>query len=393
MKSVVRRCIVCTRYNAKPFPLFTPPSLPHSCVDDGPPWTNTGVDCAGPIFVLRRNAADKGSTEKVYLCLFTCASTRAVHLELVQDCSAEQFLMAFRRFVGRRGLPRVMMSDNAKNFKMSAKEITKIGRSKVVQSHLPNIGVKWSFIVERAPWWGGFWERLVKITKDCIKKSVGRALLTFEQLRTLFTEVESVVNSRPLTYVNDDVDGTSYALSPAHLIYGRRISGDQNQECYEVVSTHESLTKKARHHRQLLRQFTKRWRREYLTSLRENARKVNTKEPHVKVGDLVILKNDGTARCFWKIAKIVKLIEGKDGKIRAAEIRVMGSNENRSAITLKRPLQLLIPTEIKAKEDESKDRELSEKTKLNPNAKVFLPNRARREAAVAGEIKRRFTNS
>ena len=247
VKSVVRRCIVCTRYNAKPFPLFTPPSLPHSRVDDGPPWTNTGV--------------------------------------------------------------------------------------------------------------------------------------------------ESVVNSRPLTYVYDDVDGTSYALSPAHLIYGRRISGDQNQECYEVVSTHESLTKKARHHRQLLRQFTKRWRREYLTSLRENARKVNTKEPHVKVGDLVILKNDGTARCFWKIAKIVKLIEGKDGKIRAAEIRVMGSNENRSAITLKRPLQLLIPTEIKAKEDESKDRELSEKTKLNPNAKVFLPNRARREAAVAGEIKRRFTNS
>jgi hypothetical protein len=120
VKSVVRRCIVCTRYNAKPFPLFTPPSLPHSRVDDGPPWTNTGVDCAGPIFVLRRNAADKGSTEKVYLCLFTCASTRAVHLELVQDCSAEQFLMAFRRFVGRRGLPRVMMSDNAKNFKTSA---------------------------------------------------------------------------------------------------------------------------------------------------------------------------------------------------------------------------------------------------------------------------------
>ena len=61
----------------------------------------------------------------------------------------------------------------------------------------------------------------------------------------------------------------------------------------------------------------------------------------------MILKNDGTARCFWKIAKIAKLIEGKDGKTRSAKIRVMGSNDSRSVITLKRPLHLLIPTEVK----------------------------------------------
>ena len=104
--------------------------------------------------------------------------------------SAEQFLLAFRRFVGRRGLPRVIMSDNAKNFKRSAKEITKIGRSTLVQEHLANIGVNWVFIVEKAPWWGEFWERLVKITQDFIKKTVGRALLMLEQLRTLLTEVD-----------------------------------------------------------------------------------------------------------------------------------------------------------------------------------------------------------
>ena len=154
-----------------------------------------------------------------------------------------------------------------------------------------------------------------------------------------------------------------------------------------------SLTKRARHHRYLLKQFTKRWRREYLTSLRENSRKVSSKVPHVKVGDLVILKNDGTARCFWKIAKIAKLIEGKDGKTRAAEIRVMGSKESRSAITLKRPLRLLIPTEIKAIEDKRKDRESSTKTKLNPIASEFKPGRARRDAAVTGELKRRLMNS
>ena len=101
MKGFIRHCVVCTKHADKPFPLFTPLSLPEVRVDDGPQWTNTGVDYAGPMFVIKRNVTKQGSTEKAYLCLFTRASTRRVHLELVEDCSAEQFLLAFRRFVGR----------------------------------------------------------------------------------------------------------------------------------------------------------------------------------------------------------------------------------------------------------------------------------------------------
>ena len=126
--------------------------------------------------------------------------------------------------------------------------------------------------MEKAPWWGGFWERLIRITKDCIKRAVGRALLTFEELRTILTEVEAIVNSRPLTYVYDDINGTSYPLSPAQFIYGRRISATPNDELVDIVSTHESLTRRAKHHRRLLQHFTKQWRHEYLTGLRENAR-------------------------------------------------------------------------------------------------------------------------
>jgi hypothetical protein len=152
----------------------------------------------------------------------------------------------------------LLVSDNAVIFKTSAKFITKIGRSTKVQEHIANVGVEWRFIVEKAPWWGGFWERLIRITKDCVKKVVGRAVLTFEELRTLLVEVEAVVNSRPLTYVYDDVDGVSYSLSPAHLMYGRRITACHNTENWEVISTHKSLTKRARHHRQILQQFTRR---------------------------------------------------------------------------------------------------------------------------------------
>ena len=135
-----------------------------------------------------------------------------------KNCYAEQFLLAFRRFTGRRGPPHMLISDNAKSFKTSGKEIQSIRRSTKVQDHLANAGVRWEFIVEKAPWWGGFWERLIRITKDCIKRAVGRALLTFEELRTILTEVEAIVNSRPLTYVFDDTDGISYPLSPTQFM-------------------------------------------------------------------------------------------------------------------------------------------------------------------------------
>ena len=95
---------------------------------------------------------------------------------------------------------------------------------------------------------GGFWERLLRMTKDYIKRTVGKVLLTFEELRTILTEVEVIVNSRRLSYVYEDTDGISYPLSPAQLIYGRRLSATPNDERFDIVSTYESLTRSAKHH-------------------------------------------------------------------------------------------------------------------------------------------------
>jgi hypothetical protein len=110
------------------------PALPQSRVSDDPPFANTGLDFAGPLLT-----SEDGKTEKTYICLFTCASTRAVHLELLKSMSAELFLQAFRRFTSRRGLPRKLMSDNAKTFKAAAKEIRTISRATNVQRYLTNV--------------------------------------------------------------------------------------------------------------------------------------------------------------------------------------------------------------------------------------------------------------
>ena len=191
-------------------------------------------------------------TEKAYICLFTCASTRAVHLELASDMSEQSFFLMFRRFVSRRGLPATLISDNAKTFKSSSKIILNIARAADVIKYLNNNRITWRFIRERAPWWGGFWERLIRSVKRCLKKCIGRANLTFEQFRTVLVEIEAMINARPLTYVCDDQEGMSQALSPSHLIYGRKISVVPNNEIFEIISTHQSLTRRAKHQRHVL---------------------------------------------------------------------------------------------------------------------------------------------
>ena len=150
-----------------------PPDLPSFRVSEDPPFTHTGIDFAGPMY-LREVSAQDASTSKAYICLFTCGSTRAIHLEMSTDLSVASFLLLFRRFTSRRGLPVTLISDNAKTFKAASKDIVKIARSAEVTKFLNSRRVSWKFIVEKAPWWGDFWERLIRSIKRSLKKSIGQ---------------------------------------------------------------------------------------------------------------------------------------------------------------------------------------------------------------------------
>ena len=139
----------------------------------------------------------------------------------------------------------------------------------------------------------------------------------------MLVEIESVINSRPITYMYDDENSISYPLTPSDLIYGRRISSTPNSAHYEVISTYKSLTRRARHHKSLLQQSTKQWRKEYLTSLREQSI-VGNKENcarEISIGDIVLLQNDSMARCHWKLTKVEELISGTDGRVCAAVVK------------------------------------------------------------------------
>lgn len=130
--------------------------LPKDRVIEAPPFEVTGVDFAGPLFVKSKNNA-----EKAYVALFTCAVTRAVHLELESSLSTESFLLALKGFISRRGPCRVIYSDNAKTFKRAdqdLKELWNAMKEPELLEYFSQRGIKWKFIAERAAWWGSFWE-------------------------------------------------------------------------------------------------------------------------------------------------------------------------------------------------------------------------------------------
>ena len=144
-------------------------------------------------------------------------------MEIVSDLTVECFLQAFRRFAGRRSLPKMLLSDNGSTFLAAVSELTHLLSSDELSERLAHKGVEWKFIPKRAPWFGRFWERLVGLTKPALKKTLGRTYATLESLQTIIVEIEALLNDRPLTHVSSDLREPE-PITPAHLFCGRRIT-------------------------------------------------------------------------------------------------------------------------------------------------------------------------
>ena len=249
--------------------------------------------------------------------MFTCLVTRAIHLELIQDMSAVEFLLAFRRFISQRGCPSEIISDYALTLKTASKTLDLLWKNVIkcddVQNYVSNADVNWTFIVELAPWMGGFYERLVSLVKRALRKTIKRKLLTCIQLQTVLKEVEATVNARPLVYVSDDIDST-ITLTPRHFLTLNPATGvpvlehDNKDVDYNPYdSTAERLLQTWKKGQNLLKMFWRIWRYEYLLSLRERTQrklKSGRIQSHFtpNIGDVVLVKDDLPRGC-WRIGK------------------------------------------------------------------------------------------
>ena len=333
VESIVRSCVVCRRFSAKPYNTPGPPPLPQTRLSEMPPFTNTGIDFAGPLFCKER-----GSNEAYKSCiaLYTCASTRAIHLELVPNMTSVSFMNSLIRFISTRGIPHVIISDNAKTFKKSAEDLNCFITRSPTQEYAENKKITWLFYLEKSPWWGGFIERMVQSVKSVLRKTLYRTFMSYDEMCTLLKEIEAIVNSRPITHISNEVDE---ALTPSHLLIGKRLT--QLPDDIPYVNDTERINE---YRQRIFKQFVTRWRDEYLSELQSHhisQQKSMGVENEPRKGEVVIVK-ENCPRSTWKLAKVEEIHRGRDGKVRSIEILKANGNKAR------RPPQLLIPLEGKS---------------------------------------------
>ena len=205
-------------------------------------------------------------------------------------------------------------------------------------------------ILRRLPGGGGIFERLIGLTKRCLRKVIGRAKFIHDELLTAVTEIEAILNSRPLSYVS--LEDIEEALTPSHLIIGRLLLNLPDEMCYRsseeelsLEPTAVILNRRMKYLHSTIDQFWERWNAN-ISNLRE--RYSNTKRKllskRIRVGDVVIIHNDGAPRAFWKLGRVKELFTSKDGVVRGGAVEVLSGGKRLSL--LRRPIQCLTPLEV-----------------------------------------------
>ena len=314
VRKLSRTCPSCRRRRAKPSPPVMA-DLPRPRLGyQSPPFTHTGVDYFGPMLVRHGR-----KTEKRYGALFTCMTTRAVHIEIAHSLDTDSYLMAMRRMMARRGRPAHIWSDNGTNFVGAERELRE-GLKRLNAEHvcdqLSKDGVQWHFNPPSSPHFGGIWERLVQSAKRALRVVAGKQCVSDETLLTFMAEVESLLNGRPLTHVSVDPRDEE-ALTPNHFLLGR---ANPNLP-QDVVNDRDLCSRKRWKHAQVMtNHFWKRWLREYLPDLTER-RKWTKDVPNVAEGNLVLIVDENQPRGRWPIGRVLRPICGDDGVCRSAEVQ------------------------------------------------------------------------
>lgn len=325
--------------------------LPEERVQISPPFSKVSVDYCGPLYVHYKIRGRVPT--KTYVAVYVCQSTKAVHLELAFDLSSACFLGAFKRFVATRGLPVKVFSDNGTNFvggNSELHELYQMLRSSNLADDIKQMcrddHIQWHFYPPGSPHFGGLHEAAVKSAKYHLRRVIGRANLTHEELHTLLKQVEAVLNSRPLTAISSSTDDLE-SITPGHFLIGRPLiaipeslmcdMNVNNAKRWELVKT-------------LHQNFWKIWSRDYLTELQRRYKWKN-KSPNVKVGEIVLLKDDNLPPLKWRLGRVIDLHPGADGLTRVVTVQCGPNQAYKRAVTRICPLPIDVERTVQGGED------------------------------------------
>ncbi|XP_045783622.1 uncharacterized protein LOC123879758 [Maniola jurtina] len=326
-KSTYRRCIRCTRMKGSVVAPIMGDLPRRRLIPGGYPFETVGVDYAGPISSASRQGRGCRIV-KVYIAIFICFTTKAIHLELVGDLTSNSYILTLRRLVARRGKPRHLYSDNGSSFVGAYNSLSKFlqQNSDSLSSELSNEGINFHFIPGYSPHFGGIWEAGVKSTKFHLLRVLGNCHLTFEELYTTLTQIEAILNSRPLTPLSSHPEDLT-PLTPGHFLIGRPLTAIPTED-YQDGKADTHLTRYQRIE-QLRQHFWARWSKEYVSELQKRT-KWQTPYHSLELNSLVLLKEENLPPLKWKLGRIVALFPGPDQVARVADVKTASGIVRRS---------------------------------------------------------------
>ncbi|XP_043234175.1 uncharacterized protein LOC122387784 isoform X1 [Amphibalanus amphitrite] len=343
IKSIRRECIVCRRLFDKPSPQVMGPVNPNR-LKPSPAFHHTALDMFGPFLI--KDTVKRRTTTKTYGVLFTCLSSRASYIDLVEGYSTQDFLLTLRRFATIRGYPATIYSDAGSQLTAASREIQDMTNhwnvNELVDAGV-NHGLTWKFTKSAdAPWENGCSESLIRLIKRALAIAVGDSKLTFSELQTVLFEVANILNQRPIGR-KPGADPLSGAyLSPNDLLLGRTGIDSPQGEWPET----SRLASRFLFLQRIVTTFWKKWYRDYFTQMIVR-QKWHIQQRNFQVGDIVIVQEDNPARATWRMAEISKIEPSSDGLVRDVTLRykplTSGSEYNgRPDILIKRSTHRLI---------------------------------------------------
>ena len=340
--SHIYKCVPCRRQR-RPTEGQKMANLPEDRVESTPPFTYCGMDCFGP-FTIKEGRKEL----KRYAVIFTCMSSRAVHIEQLDDMTTDAFINALRCFTAIRGPVQQLRSDQGSNFVGARNELS-IAMNELdnerIQSYLTKNRCEFVMNVPYSSHWGGVWERQIRTTRSILNTVLNdyKGRLDTSSLRTFFYEVMAIINSRPLTCQCLNDPKSLEPLTPNHLLTmkNKTLLPPPGNFVKEDIYAR----KRWRRVQFLAEHFWSRWRKEYLINL-NSRQKWFTPKRNLKIGDIVIVQEE-VPRNEWPLGRIMETSTDQQGLVRAVKIKLGFRNSQKKESdarkqVIERPVQKVV---------------------------------------------------
>ncbi|XP_044588764.1 uncharacterized protein LOC123267942 [Cotesia glomerata] len=330
VRSFILRCVICTRHRGERAQQLMG-QLPAARVQPTRAFLHTGLDYAGPI-TLKTFQGRGAKTYKGWIAVFVCMFSSAVHLELVTDYTAADFIAAYRRFTSRRGICHTLYSDCGTNFVGADKELKRLFAAgsrtlRELSTLIAQDGTNWKFNPPGAPYFGGKWEAAVKPIKFHFRRTIRDSLLTLE----------------PLTPLNEDPADLA-VLTPGHFLIGQSLTAIPEPSLTDLQPARLLHWKQVQ---QMVQNFWKRYYQDYIHRYQAIS-KWHHRRNQIKVGSVVLITTEDLPPTKWPLAKVIAVHPGEDGQICVVTVKTVNTE-------LVRPITKLCVLPLTHEEDDLVD--------------------------------------